>query len=449
MRKLRFVLAMFVVVFLVAASDYGEAATPVTIALTGPSTYTVTVTDLPESSGIELSILYDTDTLESPHVQYGGLVASAFSKQANVSTAGVVRIYIFASDAIKGTGMLASILFTKKTGTQAKLKGFTADVYSLAYSRIPINPIIDGNAAASGPTSPLAQDNPVNVVNPSGNTIGTATQSYTGNTATNTTANSTPGYTGSISLSDPSQQSEQKKESKIQENRSDSQSGSSQLDSPILSAEAKEATPAATAHDSNNKDESRASRLHTFKGVLVRFREYRGQRTLKSLTDLFDAHESKTAGVFQRPAIVVSDGKSLVTVSVELQHESDAPVFSLKGANQKTIKRISKKKWELQVLPQKGKYDVRLSVLLQGERIEFPLVVVPVLHLREAVMADLSAAELDALLAKPLKNNKPTYDVNSDGKQDYLDDYFLVANWLLKHQPGVERDGRRPAVVGN
>jgi hypothetical protein len=108
---------------------------------------------------------------------------------------------------------------------------------------------------------------------------------------------------------------------------------------------------------------------------------------------------------------------------------------------------VSERKWELDALPQKGKSDVRLSLLLKGEHIEIPLVVVPPLGQAAARQVDaLSAAALDALLAKPVKNGKPLYDLNSDSKQDYQDDYLLVAHWLLKQQQSASGAARKPAA---
>ena len=164
---------------------------------------------------------------------------------------------------------------------------------------------------------------------------------------------------------------------------------------------------------------------------------------MKRLSNLFDERNLQASGIVQSPAIVVSDGKTLVTVAVDLANETDTPSFSLKGANLKSIRRVSSKKWELDALPQKGKSDVRLSIILKGERIEIPLVAVPPLHQAGAELIALPVAALDALLAKPLKNSKPAYDLNSDGLQDYVDDYILVAHWLLKQQRSV---GKKPAA---
>lgn len=442
MHNLRYVLTLVVLTVLVAASDYGEAATPVTIALTGPSTYSITATDLPESSGMELSISYDVSTLENPQVKSGALTSSAMMDQ-NVSTSGLVRIVFISSGAIKGSGELARILFTLKAGAQAKLKGFTATVYSQAYTQVPVSPVIDGNVA-NFPTTPPGSDNSV----PAGTSAPVPAGTPTSAPAGTATGNTTPVYTGSISYSDSQQQQEQKSESKKSENRSDSQSESLQQYSQPSSAELNETASSVVTSDSSKKTVLPELKLHSIQGVLARFRDYQGPRTLKGFTLLFAESEGKAAGIVQMPAMIVSDGKSLVTVTIVLPSEADSPVFSLKGANQKAIRRISGNKWELDALPQKGKIDVRLSIILKGERIVFPLVVVPPLNPVETGLAALSASALDTLLAKPLKNKKPAYDVNLDGTQDYLDDYILVAHWLLKQQSDVNKGGNKPIAVG-
>ncbi len=448
MRNLRYILTLLLLAVLVAASDYGEAATPVTIALTGPSTYSITATDLPESSGMELSISYDVSTLESPQVKSGTLTASAMMDQ-NISTPGQIRIVFISSGAIKGTGELARISFTLKAGAQAKLKSFTASVYSQSYTQVPVTvtPIIDVNAAGSS-AAQSGSDNSATSGTTTGATTGVTTGATAGATTGTTAGALTPVYTGSIRFPDTQQQQEQKSESKKPENSSDSQTESLQQYSQPPSSESNETASSVVTSDISKKTVSPGIKLHSIKGVLARFRDYQGQRTLKGFTPLFEESEGKATGIVQRPALIVSDGKSLVTVTVALPPESDSPVFSLKGANQKAVRRISENKWELDALPQKGKIDVRLSIILKGERIEVPLAVVPPLNPVETGLAALSAAALDTLLAKPLKNNKPAYDVNSDGIQDYLDDYILVAHWLLKQQSGVNKGGNKPIAVG-
>jgi hypothetical protein len=180
--------------------------------------------------------------------------------------------------------------------------------------------------------------------------------------------------------------------------------------------------------------------LKSIQSVLEQFRTYKDVRTIARLSTLFDRKLLSAAGINQTPEIVVTDGNTLVTISIELANKVDTPSFSLKGANMKSIRQLSDTKWELDALPQVDKTDVRLSIILGGERTEVTLVAVPAITQAGAALLALPDAALDELLTKPLTDNKPLYDVNADGIQDYLDDYILVAHWLLKQKSGVNKD---------
>ena len=180
--------------------------------------------------------------------------------------------------------------------------------------------------------------------------------------------------------------------------------------------------------------------LKSIQSVLEQFRTYKDSRTIAGLATLFDRKVLSAAGVNQAPEIVVTDGKSLVTVAIELANKVDTPSFSLKGANMKSIRQLTDTKWEIDALPQLDKSDVRLSIILGSERSEVALVAVPAINQAGVALLGLSEAALDELLVKPHAENNPSYDVNSDGKQDYLDDYILVGHWLLKQKSGVKKD---------
>jgi hypothetical protein len=182
--------------------------------------------------------------------------------------------------------------------------------------------------------------------------------------------------------------------------------------------------------------------LKSTQSVLEKFRTYTDIRSITRLANLFDRKALSAAGVIQSPDIVVTDGVSLVTVTLQLANETDTPSFSLKGANMKSIREVSGNKWELDALPQKDKSDVRLSIIVREERIEVALVAVPPLNQVGVALLALSDAALDDQLTKPQTNNTLTYDVNSDGKQDYLDDYILVAHWLLKQKSGAKQEDK-------
>lgn len=449
---LRLTLTLLLLTVLVAASDYGEAATIINIAPTGVATYSITATDLQESAGIDLLITYDAVALKTPQVKSGALTAGAMM-EANVSIPGIVKIVFITAGAIKGTGELASVTFAGK-GSTPKL---SSSVYAASGAQLAV---LSTSGSPQPPTDNKSDDGSVR------NSAGSSTAVTGGgsaagsvgsmSTSVNLQSTQTAVQTGSTVVStltlpasgDPKTPflEDGRKDGIREETVYRNVPADSVAVESVRSAARTEVAAAAVA--SGDKTAGSRSTLKTSQSVLDRFRTYKDSRTVKRLMALFDESTLHAAGIVQSPAIVVSDGTSLVTVAVDLSHNADNPSFSLKGANLKSIRRVTDKKWELDALPQKGKSDVRLSIILKGERTEIPLVAVPPLNQTGANPAALSVAALDALLARPLKNSKPVYDLNSDGRQDYLDDYILLGHWLLKQQRSTNSVARNPAAAG-
>jgi hypothetical protein len=446
MLKQRIILIVLMMFVQIAASDYSEAATPITITTTGPGAYSISAADLPDAAGVDLSITYNKAFLKDPVVTAGALTSSAMMA-SNIATPGFIRIAFVTGSSIKGSGVLASISFTKIADPAPQPILATPGVYSAAGAQITAQAISadpsQPSAGSKGETDTVKDTKE----NGSKNSGAGSTTVSTGGVSTATTQIST--VPGSVSLP---QETGTKNELVRQDSRKDPlrEEPSYQAErADSGSAAGRAATDRPAAADAvvvtEDKTTTMGSTLKSSQSVLERFRSYKDIRSMKRLSNLFDERNLQTSGIVQSPAISVSDGKTLVTVAVDLANEADTPNFSLKGANLKSIRRVSSKKWELDALPQKGRSDVRLSIILKGERIEIPLVVVPPLHQAGEKLVALPVAALDALLAKPLKNSKPAYDLNSDGMQDYVDDYILVAHWLLKQQRAV---GKKPAADG-
>ena len=163
------------------------------------------------------------------------------------------------------------------------------------------------------------------------------------------------------------------------------------------------------------------------------FRDFTGERTLKNLTKLFDAHVMQQAGIVQIPAIAVSDGGASVDVRLSSAVSGVAPTFSFRGANLKTLQQLPDGTWELQAIPQKGKCVVYLSINSGDELVDLPLtVILPASASFAQSTGQFSESSVAALLtAADRKTDEIFYDMNVDGKQDFLDDYILVGHYLL------------------
>lgn len=443
MCKLRVILTMLLAV-LAAVSGCGEAAaSSITIEAAGTAAYSVKATDLQESAGMDLSIAYDTATLKDPKVSSGSQISGALMV-ANAATPGFIRIGIATGGVIKGTGELVSITFTKVGTAPAPKPTVSSSVYSAAGSQLAVQSTAqpETNAAIGTENKDFNTGGSGGVV-----TAGTGTVP----SAPNPNPAQVTASIGSVSLP---QETDVKNDLLRPEVRKDERrkepeyTNVPEASGVVAGGGAAPVREAAVEAVPETKTAGIGAALKTSQSVLDRFRTDKGIRTLKRLSTLFDQSETHAAGIIQSPAIVVSDGKALVTITVELPHEVDTPSFSLKGANLKSIRRVSDRKWELDALPQKGKQDVRLSILMKRGHTEIPLVAVPPVGKAGVDLTALSDVSLDALLAKPVRNSKPAYDLNADSRQDYLDDYILIGHWLLKQQHGVKGAGRKPAASG-
>lgn len=435
MYNIRIILTTLFMIVLVAASNRSEAAAPITIASSGPTSYSITAFDLPEAAGMELTVTYDATAFGEPKVKSGSLTSSAMM-QENVATSGVVRIVFITGGTIKGTGELASITFTSKGKATALQPKLMSSVYSASGSQIAVQSISE--------TTQTPSENKVEVDKSKSSTVSeTAPATSTATTSQYTTNIGTVSLPQQVgSNTDPARQ-DLRIEERVEQYQYQNETATSGARPPVSREIAADVSiPVA-------KTVAKLPILKSVVSVPERFRTFKEIRNVKRLVTLFDEDALHEAGIVQKPAIVVTDGKSLVTISVDLAKVTDTPSFSLKGANLKSIRRLSNNKWELDALPQKGKSDVRLSIILKGESIEIPLVAVPPLIQPGTALVALSESALDGVLAKPLKNNKPVYDLNSDGKQDYQDDYILLAHWLLKQQLGARETGqkKKPAAA--
>lgn len=447
MGKLRTVLTLLMLIVLAAASDNCEAAAPITISQVGSGSYSISTVDLPEAAGMELVVKYNADYLAAPQVISGALIPSGSLFIPNTTSAEIIRIGIATGGVIKGTGELVAITFTVKKKNAPAPVLFPPSVVSAAGALLAVD--ASAPASLSQPTDNTADSSKNSTAENQSTSSSTVSQSSTATSSASSQISTQITTPGSLM---PSQESgavrDDSRRETVREDAGTPYVASTPVETKNGPAASTSALAASGTTSATATSKGASSTVKSSQSVLDRFRTYNDVRTLKLLSALFDGKALYSAGIVQSPAIAVSDGKSRVTITIDLGKEADATSFSLKGANQKSLKRVADGKWELEALPQKGKSDVRLSILLKGERIEIPLVVIPPLSQPFAREFDaMKEAGLESLLAKPLKNNKPAYDLNSDSKQDYIDDYILVGHWLLKKQRSASGAVKKPAAV--
>lgn len=447
-----------------------DAASTVTVTQTSEGVYSVSVANVVKASALDFTVKYDVDTLSNPVISNGpaASIAGVMQIPNNDSKLGVLRVvYLAAAKDVffNGSGLFATVTFTKIGNKSSRLPEIKSEIFSDSGTQMAVQSIVTplagmdtalistGNIAGTNSDSVLANAAVNNTSNAMTNNVsgpgtvtnpGTQTSLSTG-VMGNLPGSSSTSTTTAVNYQTATLSSEQASKFKHDDETSGVQEQPYQQNQNPGSDAVKDVV--SSAGDDNTEmvvpDAKPAAELVNFKltqSVAERFRTYSGPRTLKSFAELFDRGDSRVTGLAQHPEIAVSDGKQKVTVKITLQAGSGVPAFSLKGANLKGLKSVSDKLLELDVIPQKGKYDVRISIEIQKKIVEIPLLVVPPISLN---IIELSDQVLEKMLFKPdAKNNPLTYDLNVDGKQDYLDDYILVAHWLLKQQ----RNRKTPAT---
>jgi hypothetical protein len=182
-----------------------------------------------------------------------------------------------------------------------------------------------------------------------------------------------------------------------------------------------------SASKTEGKEKDVQKKFESFDGVLQLFKSYKGEKSVKPLISLFADAEIK--GFSQTPSIAIADGKTPVTITLQLKPASDeSPKFMMQGAKIKSLRSAGEEivTWTIDALPKKDVFDMKLTVL-DGARIaEYPITVVPKITTSLAKGKQLSEADFNVYLAKP-----PKYDFNADKKFDAVDDYIYTANYIV------------------
>ena len=163
----------------------------------------------------------------------------------------------------------------------------------------------------------------------------------------------------------------------------------------------------------------------SYESILSLFKNYQGPRTLAAMTKLFTGNTY--SGIRQAPSPALADGKTTATMTLDATaFEMVAPNFSLKKAKLLSLKTDSSR-YILEILPDAGGMDATVTVLDRGGYILIPLIAVPPLDPKLLPGKKLDETSVNLFLGR----KGPVIDLNGDGRQDYLDDYMAVANYLV------------------
>ena len=371
---------------------------------------------LADVAGIDATISYDTATLANPRVSQGGLIAGAMMVP-NTNSPGTIRIAIVTTQKISGNGPVASIRFDKKGDSSGTILSLNAKMISANGVSLPVQTQVNNPAAESVPSDTIKT------------TGSTDTTTQTSRSAPdNTSTASGSKYLGQSGVNLPSEAG-----GTIQQEQAPEASPNQ-----VLPEENEmRALPPATESQSERKDShpqvfaaASEKKFIVYKGVLDRFRDYKGEKTPESLVALFAAEAMP--GVSQDPGIALSDGKTSVKVIIRLPVTGkETPNFALKGAKLITMK-MDGDAWVIEALPDRKEYQAAITVLNNGSMMEIPLTVAPPMDVNIFSAGSLGEAEFRLFLKERGTEKAPRFDLNSDGERNYIDDYIFTANFIVK-----------------
>ncbi len=472
--KLRAKLAVATALSALLLAGTLASAASVALTATGGGQYALIASGLQNIGGMDATITYDTTTLANPQVTKGNLASSA-TLMGNAVTSGTYKVVMVSLPSITGNGTLAVLTFNLPSAAPGTVTGFSAN-------------FIDGNGATVPVSTSFS-----NLPDPSsgGSTAADQGNKTSGDTSSgqgkNTTVTTTGTTINSVNVTLPT-------EGALQPDRIKEMPfppAAKPEPAPVALSVSRETESAAVGKGSAPPPPvNKGGNFSVQKSVLMRFKEFEGAKTPQALMALFS--QPADAAVSQAPAVVLADGVALVKITVK----TDAPVqgpptFALKGASIVSQQQGEKGSWVIEARPKKGVLQASVTLLTNVAMTEYPLVVAPavdidlakrgkvteedfILFLKDSAPPDPVPAPATlavtvpttmapavapfaalpkggvlavppATLAAPATVTPPAaplpadaakpvvrYDLNGDGRHDYIDDFIYTANYLAR-----------------
>ena len=356
---------------------------------------------------MDIVLTYDVSTLRSPQVAQGVMISGAYTA-VNTNVPGKIVMPIARlAPPINGSGTIATITFVRTGNSPGSILSLTATLSSVDEKPIPT----------------LTQ-----VINPA-----TTTASDSSSEKKETTSQSGSDSTGQqtaptgLVVVTVGGGSPEKKEGARSPSPADVEQ---QVQAPEPAERAKD-TIARAAEPAPMKAPEKKYPSH--KSVLDRFREYKGARTAKALTALFE--QDKKAPFRQEPAVLLPDGAATVKVYFSLDVSAEGtPELAMIAGTLLSLKRDGGKPdaWVAEIRPAKGEGAAQLIVAGSDTALEIPLALAPKVNVDLDKSAKVTAADFSLFLKKRGTQKAPAFDLNADGRRDYIDEYIFTANYLAR-----------------
>lgn len=400
---LRKIFSLAVILIIVLAASISHAVSTLSLVSAGDSAYQLEGTGMEGAAGFDITVYYDPAVLAAPKVAQGALLSGAMLA-VNPNAPGVVRISAVTLSPVNGSGQLLTLAFTRTSGG-AGIRSLAARLIDLSGKPLPsqvrvaVAPGTSGGSSApdsvTSRETPRESDSPAAGTAP-GTIIGILPLPATGLPA---------------------------KEDRDREPAPEPE--------PARPEPAPE--PVVSTAKAFNGPEMKSKTVYTQPSILERFRDFRDKRTMKACVKLFE--QEQLIGFRQEPAVVLADGRAKATVrfisTPERERTTDLALMGAKLAGSRRDPESSNT-WIVTILPEKGSDRVTLSVPQKDLLMVCPLTVAPKAEIDLDRSGAVNEADFGLFLKKRGTPEKPLFDLNNDGKRDYIDDYIFTANYIAR-----------------
>lgn len=423
-RKILSIYLLLQVILTMATLGAAEAEVQLTLVPDGGNVFTLRGSGLKNLAALDFEFSYDAAVIRNPQAVRGELIPSDAIFDFNPSLPGEIRLFSrIAKRAINGSGTIAKLIFEGVENAEGRILNMSANLVSVTAT--PVTATVRIMSRPQQPPAPQPETAPAATTETVAVAVDQDVQPVASASQTRTTAASVSNMPGTVIM--PPGQPE-------------NESGA-----PPAATAATEAPPTVQqpprqreVPEAAKPEPAVALKSVSYPGMLERIREYDGPRTPQALAALLTPASGQM--VRQEPEAAVSDGENVVRLRVELPLTlKENPSFSLRRASMITLQHAEDGSWLIEARPARDSIDARLTVNAGGSTILFPLVVAPALE--PALLATYgSAEEVFLRYLKPDGPQKdPRYDMNRDGKIDYIDDYILTVNYLAELNRSVSK----------